>query len=766
DLGLTRGDYSVALNNAELSLMSVLTFQGSGLVEMRNGVFRMEIDMGVDLFGIATIAASGFFSSEGEFALSINGEILLGSQSFGIWGSLGMSISNLDSNGNQPFGDGNKVLSLSGHIAAGARLFGISLGSFGLGLDYNSASGNISATVEVDLLVATATATFNVGYIKPPPPIYLAGNIDDAAGTSFHGGVLVLNAGDRATYRGVETGSKDEFYEITHKGFDQDSGLEILEVKAMGRKQYFIGATKIVADMGDGFDYVTVGSGVLVPVEIRGAVDENDTTGNQLSYLGQSTARITGGAGQDTITTGSGNDWIDAGLGDDTIDAGSGRDTIIFVDNFGNDTLTTAGTNDIWDLSASTNGLTGSINSVSGGQLTGSGASLNLISGLADTYYTGSGDDNWRIDGLAGQTVSVTDAGGKDSFEFVIGNGSNTHVTVSNTNSGANNDTVGFDLDSAGRAVELNDNKIVVGTNDLTFDNGVAARTIRDSSTATTLLKNTVGNGSIPMQGETLFVNSAGAIDLQGIVNVAGLSLTAVNDVSLNNNVNIPVGGATTTVASRELALISKTGIVDNKLTRFVAPDSYLQIAGNLLTGPIESEVASITVETRNSGSGADIVIHEADSLSVKSRDLISGDVVTSSGIVSRYGNIDVTLNAASATLATELGAVIRTAGLETDITLTANEIDFEGGRNTIMGSGLLTVQATTTDWIYRLGSAADTIAGADQDLAGTMTLGRRELEALKDGFSLITIGREDAGNEMFLGDAMPNPEAKGSGFV
>ncbi|MFN5798308.1 MAG: hypothetical protein ACK5AN_12315, partial [Planctomyces sp.] len=46
------------------------------------------------------------------------------------------------------------------------------------------------------------------------------------------------------------------------------------------------------------------------------------------------------------------------------------------------------------------------------------------------------------------------------------------------------------------------------------------------------------------------------------------------------------------------------------------------------------------------------------------------------------------------------------------------------------------------------------------------MTLGRRELEALQDGFSQITIGRQNPGNEMFLGDAMPEPKAKGLGLV
>ncbi|MFN9293975.1 MAG: hypothetical protein ACK6EB_38330, partial [Planctomyces sp.] len=99
-------------------------------------------------------------------------------------------------------------------------------------------------------------------------------------------------------------------------------------------------------------------------------------------------------------------------------------------------------------------------------------------------------------------------------------------------------------------------------------------------------------------------------------------------------------------------------------------------------------------------------------------------------------------------------------------ITLTADEIDFAAGRNTVIGTADLNLQATNTDWKYRLGSAADTVAGDDTDFAGTMTLGRRELEALKDGFSQITIGRQNPGNEMFLGDAMPEPKAKGLGLV
>ena len=58
------------------------------------------------------------------------GEIVIGSHDFGIYGGASFHISNLDSNGEAPFGDGNQVLDVSGNIHGGARVFGITLASF------------------------------------------------------------------------------------------------------------------------------------------------------------------------------------------------------------------------------------------------------------------------------------------------------------------------------------------------------------------------------------------------------------------------------------------------------------------------------------------------------------------------------------------------------------------------------------------------------------------------------------------------------------
>ncbi len=217
------------------------------------------------------------------------------------------------------------------------------------------------------------------------------------------------------------------------------------------------------------------------------------------------------------------------------------------------------------------------------------------------------------------------------------------------------------------------------------------------------------------------------------------------------------------------MRLVSQTGNVHNLDREFIAPDSWLQIATNVFEQPIESEVLEATVEARGTGSTADIIIHEADGLSIRNADLVPGDALTATGLVAANSNIDVTLSAKGSLLETQLGAGINAFGAGADITLTADEMNFDGGRNSISASGDLLIHAQQTDWTYRVGSTADQPFGDRQPqdhFTDTLTFGIHELEALKDGFASITIGRTDAGNEMLLGDAMPNPTSKSGNVV
>ena len=77
DLGIERGTFRVAVLG-ELNLLSVLTLEGSGFIEMSQGVFRMDVTMDVNFFGIGQLDVNGFFSSEGEFRIYVNGEVSLG----------------------------------------------------------------------------------------------------------------------------------------------------------------------------------------------------------------------------------------------------------------------------------------------------------------------------------------------------------------------------------------------------------------------------------------------------------------------------------------------------------------------------------------------------------------------------------------------------------------------------------------------------------------------------------------------------------------
>ncbi|HCP13894.1 MAG TPA: hypothetical protein DIT89_16290, partial [Planctomycetaceae bacterium] len=100
-------------------------------------------------------------------------------------------------------------------------------------------------------------------------------------------------------------------------------------------------------------------------------------------------------------------------------------------------------------------------------------------------------------------------------------------------------------------------------------------------------------------------------------------------------------------------------------------------------------------------------------------------------------------------------------------MTLTADEMDFQGGQGSVQAPLALTIQSATSVWSYRLGTAAEAQSGAPLSTVvapNSLDLTTRDLAALADGFESITIGRSDAGNKMRIGDAYDMTVVKATG--
>ncbi|MEN9555968.1 MAG: hypothetical protein RLZZ232_2254, partial [Planctomycetota bacterium] len=98
----------------------------------------------------------------------------------------------------------------------------------------------------------------------------------------------------------------------------------------------------------------------------------------------------------------------------------------------------------------------------------------------------------------------------------------------------------------------------------------------------------------------------------------------------------------------------------------------------------------------------------------------------------------------------------------------TADELEFLGGAASVRAPGSLIIRSATTNWNYRLGTSAESAAG--EQFVGTngrssLDLGTRDLAALADGFTDITIGHSHPGNSMRLGDAYPMTTVKATGL-
>ena len=200
----------------------------------------------------------------------------------------------------------------SAEIYGGVRI-SIEIGFFRV--NFNLAS--LSAGLSVTLTGAEGRLSIKVGPVQHdwfgcmvwgPPPV-LATKV---------GSTLYLNTGSRVGSRGsLYKDMVDDSYGIKQDG----DRLEV--VSGLGHEQSFSGVSSIVADLGDGEDFLFSDESVTKNAEIT-AGGGNDT----IIYSGSGRAVIHGQSGNNTIYLGPAGGTVFGGIGDDGIFGGEGNATI------------------------------------------------------------------------------------------------------------------------------------------------------------------------------------------------------------------------------------------------------------------------------------------------------------------------------------------------------------------------------------------------------------------------------------------------------
>jgi len=336
--------------------------------------------------------------------------------------------------------------------------------------------------------------------------------------------------------------------------------------------------------------------------------------------------------------------------------------------------------------------------------------------------------------------------------------------------------------------IQTNGSGIITFVNPITFNNPVTI----DAPSGEIIVNGAItgtGNASITLNGSTTTLNAG--------ITTAGKPITIGNSVVLRRNIDldttslgtaagadIKLTGTTngTTASSQDLTLTAGSGNItlddavgsitrlgnltiasaNDVTTKGITAASLTQTAGTgttIFNGALSTNTAggidlkgnnfalNGTVRTTNGGAvtitnngnltlGADLNLDGAfnqDGLGAVS---LAGNITTPNENVSFSGplslNGDVAFNVGTATI--RFG---RLSVGNNPLNLMAGEIDFIGGPNSVTGTSTLKLQPATPGQNIA-------IAGSGDSGTGTLDLTADDIAALKDGFSSITIGRED----------------------
>ncbi|MEW6155801.1 MAG: hypothetical protein AB1813_00100 [Verrucomicrobiota bacterium] len=503
--GIAANSFYLALSG-DLSILKVLNFSASFSMIVLNYAWRVDFSASISFFGIFTLNGSGWFDSDGDFDVRLSGSVVIGSRSNGLVGGINFHVWMNETS----FG-----ISASAHMSA--RLFGISFGGVSFGFTFTAnrdAGGRIKVRATVSVCIEflfwefCGTASFTLGYLQLPKPVYLAGlenNPEEWVGADAGGdGVLYLNMGSRASSRNIAEDDPDETYVIQHVGGSSEYPEgEIVKVVGFGRTQRFTGVKKIVANAGDGDDLIVFQEGVDSPVSINGG-SGNDTIVYDGVGVSGDTSFIWGDSGNDTITIGdafqalamifggSGNDLIEGSpvadmifgdSGHDQLIGGRGNDTIsdsdgmnVIIGGLGNDTINGGSGIDLiagdeanfdWQTGVALYSLITSSSGLGGTDTINGGDGDDFILGgfALDTISGGSGRDL-----LIGDEASI-DFNSSGQLDFVATIGANGSGELLNGDNGDDVLVGGVGSDTLNGG---SDHDLILGDNgSLDYTNGV-----------------------------------------------------------------------------------------------------------------------------------------------------------------------------------------------------------------------------------------------------------------------------------------------------
>ncbi|WP_181357316.1 CHAT domain-containing protein [Stenomitos frigidus] len=310
---------------------------------------------------------------------------------------------------------------------------------------------------------------------------------------------------------------------------------------------------------------------------------------------------------------------------------------------------------------------------------------------------------------------------------------------------------------------------------DLTaLQNGFSSITIgrSDSSGAITLagnvtfndpvtLRSPLGSGSINTQGFSL--TGSDSITLRSGGSIRLNALSAINNalkVDVRSGQATFVNGGITTNGG-VITLLGDDGLVINS-SAINSGGGAVSLSGNG-GNPAGLEIASSTI---NSGGGAvslfgrgfdilgvsltsSVVNSSGGSISLRgfTTDASRGIALSASSLNSSGGNIDIVGDRSPFPSSTNvrLSASSTINAGTGNITVTSDGIDFAAG-STLTGTGNLTLQPLTPSQSIVLGGTP-----SEFSRSGTLELLDRDLAALQNGFSSITIGRSDGSGAITL---------------